>query len=117
MAGRKPKPTSLKVLQGTARKGRLNKNEPDPGLPCRDRVKCVASKNRRCENAKNNIGATWVQNIGASHPCNKNNRLREKLLIAHQTWPLMTRCHHRPPHRGHSTVKLKRRPNIATMPE
>ena len=33
MPGRKPKPTNLKLLQGTARKHRLNKNEPMPD-PC-----------------------------------------------------------------------------------
>lgn len=33
--GRKPKPTNLKVLQGTFRPDRANKNEPkpDPGIP------------------------------------------------------------------------------------
>lgn len=33
MAGRKPKPTKLKVLQGTFRTDRANKNEPMPD-PC-----------------------------------------------------------------------------------
>lgn len=30
MAGRKPKPTRLKLMQGTARKHRMNKREPQP---------------------------------------------------------------------------------------
>ena len=30
MAGRKPKPTKLKIIQGTAQKCRMNKNEPAP---------------------------------------------------------------------------------------
>jgi phage terminase small subunit len=32
MAGRKRKPTKLKILQGTARKDRMTKNEPQPEL-------------------------------------------------------------------------------------
>lgn len=32
MAGRRPLPTSLKVIRGTARRGRLNKDEPQPPL-------------------------------------------------------------------------------------
>jgi len=31
MAGRKPKPTALKVLEGNPGKGKLNKCEPNPG--------------------------------------------------------------------------------------
>ncbi|MCH7872906.1 MAG: phage terminase small subunit P27 family [Planctomycetes bacterium] len=33
MRGRKPKPTALKLLQGTARKSRMNKREPKPTGP------------------------------------------------------------------------------------
>lgn len=33
MRGRKPLPTELKLLQGTARKGRMNKREPKPTGP------------------------------------------------------------------------------------
>jgi len=32
MTGRKPKPTALKLIKGTARKHRMNKNEPKPEL-------------------------------------------------------------------------------------
>ena len=32
MAGRKPLPTHLKLVKGTARPGRLNKNEPKPSV-------------------------------------------------------------------------------------
>ena len=37
MAGRKPKPTALKVLEGNPGKGKLNKYEPNPG---RDMPQC-----------------------------------------------------------------------------
>ena len=40
MAGRRPKPTALKILKGTARKSRLNVKEPQP-KGC-DITKCPA---------------------------------------------------------------------------
>jgi len=56
MAGRRPKPTALKIIKGTARKSRLNKNEPKPE---------VISSNTRCPEWMNPEGKKeWKRMAG-----------------------------------------------------
>jgi P27 family predicted phage terminase small subunit len=47
MAGRRPKPTKLKLLQGTQRSDRLNRREPDPKSEIPSCPKHIQGESRR----------------------------------------------------------------------
>jgi phage terminase small subunit len=47
MAGRRPKPTKLKLLQGTQRSGRINSQEPDPKSEIPSCPKHIQGESRR----------------------------------------------------------------------